>query len=85
MALSLAVWGNDLHSGKKSYPISSFTWLLVSQNQADAVKGKKLVEFLKWYLHNGESSAASLLYAPLPSEMVKMLDKQVTAIKVASN
>jgi phosphate transport system substrate-binding protein len=71
--------------GKKSYPISSFTWLLVSQNQADAVKGKKLVDFLKWYLHDGEKSAAALLYAPLPSEMVKMLDKQIAAIKVASN
>jgi len=71
--------------GKNSYPISSFTWLLVSQNQADAVKGKKLVDFLKWYLHSGEQSAAALLYAPLPAEMIKMLDKQIAAIKVASN
>ena len=72
-------------SGKKSYPISSFTWLLVAQNQADAVKGKKLVAFLQWYLHEGEKSAAALLYAPLPPEMVKMLDKQLSAIKLASS
>ena len=72
-------------SGKKSYPISSFTWLLVAQNQVDAVKGKKLVAFLQWYLHEGEKSAAALLYAPLPPEMVKMLDKQLSAIKLASS
>ena len=53
-------------AGKKSYPISSFTWLLVARNQTDAAKGKKLVDFLKWYLHDGEKSAAALLYAPLP-------------------
>ena len=33
--------------GKKSYPISSFTWLLVYKNQTDATKGKQLVAFLK--------------------------------------
>jgi phosphate transport system substrate-binding protein len=71
--------------GKKSYPISSFTWLLVYQNQADAAKGKKIVDFLKWYLHEGEKSTASLDYAPLPSSVVKKLEKQVAMIKVASN
>ena len=69
--------------GKKSYPISSFTWLLVYKNQTDATKGKQLVAFLKWYLHNGGKSAADLLYAPLPTEVVKMLDKQVAEIKLA--
>ena len=71
--------------GKKSYPISSFTWLLVYQNQADAAKGKKLVDFLKWYLHEGEKSTAALDYAPLPSSIVKRLEKQLASIKVASN
>ena len=69
--------------GKKAYPISSFTWLLVYKNQTDATKGKQLVAFIKWYLHNGGKSAADLLYAPLPNEVVKMLDKQVSEIKLA--
>jgi phosphate transport system substrate-binding protein len=71
--------------GKKSYPISSFTWLLVYQNQTDAAKGKKLVDFLKWYLHEGEKSTAALDYAPLPSSIVKRLEKQLASIKVSSN
>ncbi|MDP9203466.1 MAG: phosphate ABC transporter substrate-binding protein PstS, partial [Gemmatimonadota bacterium] len=31
--------------GPDSYPISSFTWILVYQHEKDAVKGKKLVDF----------------------------------------
>ena len=34
--------------GEKSYPISGATWLLVYQKQANAEKGRKLVEFLRW-------------------------------------
>jgi phosphate transport system substrate-binding protein len=71
--------------GKKSYPISSFTWLLVYKTQTDAAKGKQLVAFLKWYLHDGEKSTAKLDYAPLPDVLVKRLDKQVAEIQVASN
>src|SRR5207247_10887512 len=34
--------------GEKAYPISGATWLLVYEQQKDAAKGKKLVEFLNW-------------------------------------
>jgi len=36
-------------TGKDAYPIAGATWLLVYQQQKDATKGKKLVEFLKWH------------------------------------
>ena len=39
--------------GAEAYPISSFTWLLVYQRQADATKGKKLVDFIRWALTEG--------------------------------
>ena len=32
--------------GENSYPISGATWLLVYEQQKDAAKGKKIVEFL---------------------------------------
>jgi phosphate transport system substrate-binding protein len=70
--------------GAGAYPISSFTWLLVYKNQPDATKGKKLVDFLKWALHDGEQSAASLDYAPLPAPMVARLDSTVAAIQVGA-
>jgi phosphate transport system substrate-binding protein len=71
-------------AGKGAYPISSFTFLLVYQSQPDAAKGKKLVDFLRWYLRNGEKSAASLDYAPLPASMVAQLEKRLGTIQMAS-
>ena len=71
-------------AGKGAYPISSFTFLLVYQTQPDAAKGKKLVDFLRWYLRNGEKSAASLDYAPLPASMVAQLEKRLGTIQMAS-
>lgn len=71
-------------AGKGAYPISSFTWILAYEKQTDAVKGKKLVDFLRWALHEGEQSAAALDYAPLPAAMVTRLDEYIGRIKVAS-
>ena len=70
-------------AGKGAYPISSFTFLLVYKTQPDAAKGKKLVDFLRWYLRNGEKSAASLDYAPLPVSMIAQLEKRLGTIQVA--
>lgn len=67
--------------GKDAYPIVGFTWLLVYQDQKDKVKGKKLVEFLNWSLHKGEKMAAPMLYAPLPANVVKMVEKTIKSIK----
>ena len=55
--------------GPDAYPISSFTWILVYQQQKDAVKGKKLVDFLNWALTDGQALATPLDYAPLPTDM----------------
>ena len=68
--------------GAQAYPISSFTWLLVYQRQADAENGRKLVAFLKWALTDGEKQAASLDYAPLPESMTQQLLRRVDAIQV---
>jgi phosphate transport system substrate-binding protein len=67
-------------AGKNSYPISSFTWLLVYKNQKDPVKAKKLTDFLKWAFNTGEASAASLDYAPLPKSIVAELNKRIATI-----
>lgn len=67
--------------GKTAYPISSLTYLLVYETQPDAAKGKKLIDFLKWALHDGEKEAASLDYAPLPANIVTMLDKRLASVK----
>ena len=67
--------------GKETYPIVGFTWLLVYEQQKDPVKGKKLVEFLNWSLHKGQKMAEPMLYAPLPEQVVKMVEKTIKGIK----
>ena len=71
--------------GKAAYPISSFTWVLLYKNPTDAKKGKQLVDFLRWAIHDGEKEAPSLDYAPLPPSMVSMLDKRLNEVSLASH
>ena len=71
-------------SGANAYPISSFTWLLVYETQTDAVKGRKLVDFLRWVYTTGQGSAASLDYAPLPSSLTERLKTRLDQIKIGS-
>ena len=70
--------------GKDAYPISSLTWLLVYEQQANGEKGKKLVDFLKWMLADGQKDAAALDYAPLPPAIVKQLQERIKAIMISS-
>jgi phosphate transport system substrate-binding protein len=66
--------------GDDAYPIASFTWLLVYKNQADEPKGKALVKFLWWAIHDGEKYTSDLLYAPLPAPVVKLIDAKIYQI-----
>jgi phosphate transport system substrate-binding protein len=68
--------------GKHAYPISSFTYILVYKEQADAGKGKAIGQFLWWAVHDGQNLAGPLDYAPLPKpvvEKVKLALKSITA------
>jgi phosphate transport system substrate-binding protein len=67
--------------GATSYPISSFTWLLIPTQSADPAKGKALVGFLGWMLDHGQSEATTLTYAPLPKPVQDMVRKTITQIK----
>ena len=67
--------------GPTNYPIAGFTYLLIPQEQPDSAKGKALVDFLWWAIHDGEKDAAQLLYAQAPPQVVKIdegLVKQIT-------
>src|SRR6266540_1774940 len=68
--------------GKDAYPISGATWLLVYEQQKDATKGKKLVEFLKWAMKDGEKMAKDLDYASLPESVQQRVLKRIDEIKM---
>jgi len=67
--------------GATSYPISSFTWLLIPAVSKDPAKGKVLVDFLSWMLDHGEAEAGALNYAPLPKSMQDSVRKTIKQIK----
>lgn len=64
--------------GANSYPISSFTWLLIPKQFSDPAKGKAVHDFLEWMIQHGEGEASSMGYAPLPKPVA---DKVAQAIK----
>jgi phosphate transport system substrate-binding protein len=66
--------------GDEAYPIASFTWLLVYRDQPNEVKGRALAKFLWWMSHEGQKYADDLLYAPLPSPVVKQIEAQIKQI-----
>ena len=66
--------------GANAYPISSFTWLLVYRNPTDTVKARKLNDFLRWALTEGEQSAAALDYAPLPDALSQRIIARLDSV-----
>ncbi|HEX2203776.1 MAG TPA: phosphate ABC transporter substrate-binding protein PstS [Longimicrobium sp.] len=56
-------------AGAQSYPISSFTYLLVPQRIDDCAKARALVGLVRWALAEGGPSATELHYAPLPASL----------------
>jgi phosphate transport system substrate-binding protein len=64
--------------GERSYPIASFTWLLVPKRVESAKKREAMRQFLGWVLSNGQSYAATTGFAPLPAALVT---KELEAIK----
>ena len=68
--------------GKDAYPISSFTYILIYKEQADAGKGKAIGNFLWWAIHDGQKMAGPLDYAPLPKPVVAKVEAALRAITV---
>jgi phosphate transport system substrate-binding protein len=67
--------------GADSYPISSFTWLLIPTHSSDPAKAKVLADFMGWMLDHGQNEAAALSYAPLPKQVQDMVRKSIANIK----
>ena len=67
--------------GKTSYPISSFTWLLIPAKIQDPAKKKAIVDFLKWMLADGQGMTEALSFARLPREVIAMESKAIAKIQ----
>jgi phosphate transport system substrate-binding protein len=67
--------------GKDSYPIASFTWLLIPMESGPAVKGKVMAAFLNWMIADGEAMAKGLGYAPLPSNIAAAVRERLAQFR----
>jgi phosphate transport system substrate-binding protein len=67
--------------GAASYPISTFTWLLIPSEIKDAARKTAITGFLNWMMTTGQKDAQGLNYAPLPKAVVAKEQKQIALIK----
>ncbi len=64
--------------GANSYPISTFTYLLVWKNQSNQANAYAMVTFFQWIVISGQAYSPALFYPALPSSMVS-IDKLLIA------
>jgi phosphate transport system substrate-binding protein len=67
--------------GKDSYPIASFTYLLVYSRMSPE-KGNKIRDFLTWAVRDGQKMASSLFYAPLPDSLVTKVEARIRELEI---
>jgi len=68
--------------GAQTYPISSFTWLLVHTDGKDVAKARLLRDFLAWMITpEAQAMAGQLQYAPLPAEVIALVKPRISGLK----
>ena len=67
--------------GATSYPISSFTWLLIPSRIPDASKRQAIKGFLTWMLTEGQGYNEKLSYAKLPKPLVAKEMKAISLVQ----
>ncbi len=69
-------------SGKNSYPIAGFTFLIIYKHQTDPAKAHELLKFINWAYSKGETMAASLDYVPLPQNIISKVKARLKEVKI---
>jgi phosphate transport system substrate-binding protein len=64
----------------KAYPISTQTYVLVPKSPTDAAKAALLKAFVLYALNQGQQTADSLYYAPLPSSILSQATADAQSI-----
>ena len=61
--------------GERAYPITSFTWLLVRQDDDNRNRAQAIQDFLEWMTsEEAQAIALELRYAPLPPEVLSLVE-----------
>ncbi|HET9039679.1 MAG TPA: hypothetical protein VFN40_05895, partial [Gemmatimonadales bacterium] len=66
--------------GAETYPIASFTWLLIHTGDRRSPKDAAIRGFLAWMLEpTAQRMAADLHYAPLPVRLIELVKERFKA------
>jgi phosphate transport system substrate-binding protein len=85
-ALETVQLGPDLRGftpdpdGAESYPIVTYSWLLLYQQYPDAAIPKALKPLLEWSLTEGQTMSADLGYVPLPPAVVQQVNQRLQTL-----
>ncbi|MGA7370354.1 MAG: phosphate ABC transporter substrate-binding protein PstS [Nitrososphaeraceae archaeon] len=76
--------------GNDSYPIASFSYLLLNKELADNpsmtdAKAKALTDFVKWAITDGQQFSPELEYVPLPEQVVQLNQDTLSQITFNGN
>jgi phosphate transport system substrate-binding protein len=66
--------------GASAWPITGATFILVRARQADAAKGRAVLDFFDWCYKNGDPAAVQLDYVPLPATVKDLIRKSWSKI-----
>jgi phosphate ABC transporter phosphate-binding protein len=67
--------------GEGSYPITSFTWIVVPKHISGVAQRGAITTFLRWMLGPGQRQAAALGYLALPQEIVAREEAAIARIR----
>lgn len=76
---NLIAWISD-PEGEGSYPIVTYTWMLLYKKYPDADKAAALKKVLTWCLNEGQKRSAKLHYIPLPANVVERVQKALDTV-----
>jgi phosphate transport system substrate-binding protein len=74
MPESLVAWLPD-PDGAKSYPITSYTWMIFRKHNESPAKAKAMREMVEYGLVEGQKIADSMGYIPLPQVVIDQVRK----------
>lgn len=67
--------------GVDSYPIISFTWLLLKERNADPARAEALKRFVNWGLTDGQRLSSELGYIRLPANVAELGKRALDRVK----
>lgn len=77
---NMIAWVSD-PDGAKSYPITTYTWMIFRKNNGDPAKAKALRDMVEYGLTEGQKAAGAMGYLPLPEVVVNRVRKAAENIK----